>query len=98
MTYSPAQMRSHVEFVKGYVPRLNRDAPTFGHCIPGVHNKIDYNLFDLAGICIDVVGSCGKSEHEFDVFANQMAQHFLDAFEYNVDIEEPWSQDLASAK
>src|SRR5262249_22569858 len=92
------RVRGGVLFMQVDLACFNREFAASRHGIAGVDYEVHDDLFDLIRVCLNLAASSFRKNREFDVFADQPAEH-LDHFFYAVvDVKNPRLNDLLSTK
>jgi hypothetical protein len=81
-----------------HIAGFDRQSATVRHRVPRVYCKVQYYLFDLAGISLYASKIWVQKSVEFDILADQARQHLCHVQNYRVDIQNLWLQHLPPAK
>ena len=92
------EVPARIVFVKGHVGRADGQGAAIGHRITGVDNQVQQHLLDLAGIGFDLAQVGRGLRHQFDVLANQAAQHLVQIDDQFVQIDPAGLNDLPTGE
>ena len=84
--------------VNGDVAGLDGELAAAGHGVAGIDDEVHDDLLDLAGIGVDIAERGIVGGGEFDVLADEAAQHFIHAGDDFVQLNDAGLEDLLAAE
>ena len=91
-------MLAHVVLIQRDIGGLDGQLAAVGHGVASVHGEVQDHLFDLAGIGFDPAQFLRVDRLQFNILADEAAQHLLQVGNHGVQIQHQRLQHLFAAE